>query len=138
MIKVVNYGTIRNMQVEFPDRALCAMDIVGSFAKAFVKYMTASGLVSDEVLISSIGTRFCREAMVLGLKDVVARQKDATPEVVRNQQIVIKQCEDDGNWETAIMFARYGHRKDYMEIVGKRLGFTPKQITALKAVEKSA
>ena len=75
-------------------------------AKRFVGWMTEGGLVSDEVLFSSIGESWCRDWAVQNALD---QGCEPTAEFIQ----------DDENWKRAVLVARYGRevgiRKYYEE-----------------------
>lgn len=97
----VTYGTIKDMPVELPDEFNGYM-LLDAFAKAYVDYATKSGLISDDVLVSSIGASSCRAALMEGIREKFTGE-------VRDTFLDIAQ--EDGLWAQAVMVSRHGWQK---------------------------
>ena len=78
-------------------------------ADMFVASMTKHGLVSDEVLFSSIGESRCREWAVENCEDPY------TVEYISN----------DNNWKRAVLIARYGEEKGVRKYMTEHLDIDP-------------
>ena len=104
----INYKTIRNMHVSIDLDNFSVNAIRRSFVKGFINYMTKNSLVSDDVLISSIGATNCREAMVAGFEDMVKGYVD-------NDLLsrYLEYLSDDHDWEDAVILERRGY-EEYM------------------------
>jgi hypothetical protein len=103
----VDYGTIRGMVVELPEQAN-VFDVVEAFATAYVKYTMGSGLVSDEVLFSSIGESNTRKAMRGGV------EQRLSPEDYETVKDVLF---NDDLWKLAVLKARYGKEQGELKFI---------------------
>ena len=99
-IKITN-GTIKDLTFEADfEKGETVASFVKKAVKAFVGYMTDNALVSDNVLISSIGARFFKEALVGGAKDKIMEKEwvDTLERVVMTES----------SWAHNILMERYG------------------------------
>lgn len=97
----VTHGVIKDLLVALP-RECSPFTMVEAFAKSFVKHMLEGGLVSDDVLISSIGESHLREAMVGGARE---RFGDKFAET----------CGYDSLWQDAVLAARYDEQTAFIK-----------------------
>ena len=109
----VNYGTINGMKVELPTSGYNCAELLSAWIKGFIKHMTNNAIVSDDVLISSIGTRFAKEALMLGIKERVTdnpRARDAFLSYVT-----------DDNWRFEVIKQRRGRRAAMVDRFGEEM-----------------
>lgn len=98
MNTTVNYGVIKGLEVTLPDVPFNATQMVQAFADAYVRHATNGSLVSDDVLISSIGASHVKEAMIAGVDRYGFAFQDA-----------VKQAAE--LWSHFVLMARYGIRE---------------------------
>ena len=96
--------------VELPTTTITMMDVVHCFADAYVKHTASTGIVSDDVMFSSIGADRCRSIMLRFVMDVM-------PEA--DKEVAKRVVTDDANWEVAVLTARYGKRQAYIKRHGQ-------------------
>ena len=120
MKTTVNYGVIKDLEVTIPDGSINAVQLVEAFAEAYVKHITSGGLVSDDVLISSISASHLQHAMIEGCE----RYGKAFQDAVR--------LTAEG-WSVFVLMARYGKRKGFVKD-SMRNGFSEADARKLAAV----
>lgn len=106
----VDYGTIRGMVVELPDEGYNCMTLLTAWVKGFIAYMTSSGLVSDDVLCSSIGKSNAFAALVAGIEERTAPDSEA-------RRVFLRHITDE-EWRFEVLKQRRGVRVAFADRFG--------------------
>lgn len=110
---IVNYNTIKNMEVQLPVGNVLVMDLLHFWIKSYIKYMTDRCICSDEVLYSSIGYSSAKQALIAGLEERIKDEK------------ILKHFVDyvsvDKHWKFEILKQRRGVKGAMIEIHGQAM-----------------
>lgn len=104
-------------KIEVPS-SLTPTDLLYAFAKAYYNHATTNALVSDEVLVSSIGASNCRKEIKLFVEYVFSK-KQCTEKV---QKEFIKTINSNGMWTYAVLSNRYTSEQIFKMICQNRFG----------------
>lgn len=119
---VVNYGTIKSMEVELPAEGYNCIELLKAWVSGFIKYMTENSVVSDDVLISSIGKSHAHEALILGIKERI-NDNDKMRNTFLNHV-------SDNNWRFEVIRQRRGIEAAIIDMHGEEIGKKLIELTA--------
>lgn len=122
MKTIINYGSIKDMEVEIKDpKSDLLIKVTGAvikgFAEAWVKYATKDAIVSNECLCSSLGASYVREAMKIGFLERLVKQGYKEDSEV--YELASNEMDNDMSWYMQIYLTRGMNKDEALEKVMK-------------------